>query len=372
MKATKEQIRAKYEMARERLNGFHLRQIANSAGPVVLISTTYPGVWLEHAFDGLCYAKLFDEEPGAKQVAENQMLLFIENQLPDGHLPYKVLDKSVENENYASQNVLGFKQLQECVSFGTLCLETYRLTQNGEFLRKAYKALQGWIRWQTQNRMTLNRGLVETFCVYDTGHDRSQRLYGVPNTCLDAEGKEYVADGVLPLISPDVNAVFYGNMRALAEMAQILGEADIAAKATTEAENMRQRMFELLYDESDDFFYDVDRNLEKRRIKSISITNVFTEKVLDREQFESIYNKYFLTPEYFGTPYPFPSLSFDDALRLGHAPSNCWGYYSQALTTLRAQRWMDSYGKTDDYNNMLEKWVNVYASQEELLFHSGA
>ncbi len=67
-------------------------------------------------------------------------------------------------------------------------------------------------------------------------------------------------------------------------------------------------------------------------------------------------------------PYPFPSIALGDTRGKPHAEKNCWGYYSQALTALRGQLWMDRYGRSADYDALLEKWVDVYASQDEILF----
>ena len=98
---------------------------------------------MEHAFDALCYARLKGGEEAA-QVAKSQMLLFIINRLPDGHLPYKVLDLSIAGPQWQTDTPNGYGQLQECVSFGRLCYETWELTRDEAFLREAYEALKGY------------------------------------------------------------------------------------------------------------------------------------------------------------------------------------------------------------------------------------
>ena len=362
------QIREKYDLALKRIRDFHLRKIGDNEAPVFLISTAYPGVWLEHAFDGLCYGQLFRDDPEARRVAKNQMLLFIRNQRSDGHIPYNVLDHSIGNKNFANSAAVGFRQLQECVSLGSLCLETYALIQDEDFLCEAYEAIKGWVKWQFENRTTLHQGLIETFCIFDTGHDNSRRLEGLPNACTNPDGTQHEENGVLPLISPDINAIYYGNLMALSRMAELLKKPEEQKAALDRAQAIKQRMMELLYDKETEFFYDVDRNLVKRPLKSISITNVFGEHLLTQEEFDKIYDRYFLSAEHFNAPYPFPSLSLDDSKGAPHAEKNCWGYYSQALTALRGQRWMDYYGRGKDYDALLSKWVDVYASQTDILF----
>lgn len=368
MTANRRQILEKAELARKRIADFHLRVIANSPGDVFLISTAYPGVWMEHAFDALCYASLSPEDPKAVRVAENQMLLFIRNQKPDGHLPAYVLDPELLKQKPAYGRPLGYGQIQECVSFASLCFETWLLSRNTAFLQEAYKACKGWEQWICKNRMTMELELAETFCVFDTGHDNSLRFEGLPGGCPDPEGKTYADLKELPILSPDVNAVLYGNRRALADMANALGKPEEETEWLKKAQALKTRMTELLFDSSDDYFYDVGRDLNKRKIKSISITNVFSEKVLTQEEFDRIYHKHFKDPDEFDAPYPFPSIALCDSRGHAHAEKNCWGYFSQALTALRAQRWMDFYGRSEDYDRLLEKWVDVYALQSETLF----
>ena len=83
------------------------------------------------------------------------MLLFIINRQTDGHLPYKVIDLSIAGPQWQKDTPNGYGQIQECVSFGRLCFETWLLTGNREFLKEAYAALKGWDEWLVNNRMTL-------------------------------------------------------------------------------------------------------------------------------------------------------------------------------------------------------------------------
>ncbi len=362
--ATLQQIQEKTTMALERIRTVHLRPIANSEGNVFLISTAYPGVWMEHAFDALCYARL-NLDDGGTEVAKNQLMLFIKNRMPDGHLPYRVLDMSIAGPQWQKTTPLGFGQIQECVSFGRLCYEVYELTGDRAFLKEAYIACTGWDSWQCANRMTLGRGLIETFCIYDTGHDNSARFADIPNGCEDREGKRHADREALPIVSPDMNAVFYGDRIALADMAGALNMETERESWLRKAEEVRIAMYEQLYDKDEDFFYDIDRSGNMRRIKSIAISNVFSERALAPELFDRIYERHMLDPNEFGTPYSFPSLGLSDARKLGHSEKNCWGYYTQALTVLRCQRWMDHYGRGEDYDKLLERWINVYAAQSE-------
>lgn len=347
-------IREKYQAAVNRITGVHIKSFPGQIGPVFLISTAYPGVWLEHAYDAIAYANLF---PEGKEIARNQTLLFLRNQKPNGRLPFNVLDASISTKGYGEH--VGYSQLQECVSFGRLCLETYRLLNDRDYLKEAYKGLKAWDEWQVKHRMTMDKGLIELFCLYDTGHDNSARLSDIPNKCPDVDGILPVDADAVPMLAPDLNAVFYGDRMALAEIAEELGRAREAAEWREKAAAVKKRMIDLLYDPGDQFFYDVDQHGRKRKFLSIAISNVFQEHVLDGDIADAIYQRHMKNPAEFWTEYPFPSMAISDPGSVRDRDGNSWGYYSQALTALRCQRWMDFYGYSADYDQLLAKWVEA-------------
>lgn len=351
-------IKECYDQALERIRNFHIKSFPGQEGPLFLISTTYPGVWMEHVYDGIKYAELEPEK--GKIVARNQTLLFIRNQKEDGHLPFNVLDASlIQADSFRAKfGTVGYSQIQECVSVGRLCFETYKMLGDRAYLEECYKAMSAWDKWQCENRMTLGKGLIELFCLYDTGHDNSARLEDIPVKCPDFDGKVPVDADAVPMLSPDMNAVFYGDRCALAEMADELGLTEEAAAWRAKAEEVKQKMLELLYDEEDAFFYDVDRHGNKRKFLSITISNVFQEHVLDQEMADLIYQRHMKNPAEFWTEYPFPSMAISDPGSKKDRDGNSWGYYSQALTALRCARWMDHYGYSEDYDHMLKKWVD--------------
>ena len=361
----RERILERYEQAKKRIEDFHIRTFPEQPGPIFLISTAYPGVWMEHAFDAVCYARLNPDSSLAKDVARSQMLLFLRNQRPDGHLPFNVVDTSL---NTGRLHPVGYSQIQECVSFARLCLEVYEITGDMDFLKEAYAGCARWDKWLCDKRMTRGTGLIELFCLYDTGHDNSARLADVPVQCPDTYGETPVDSEAVPMLAPDMNAVFYGDRKALADMARVLGRDEEAAEWERKAADVREKMLNLLYDKQDEFFYDLDAKGNMRRFPSIAISNVFTEHVLTQAEFDAIYDRHMRNPAEFWTEYPFPSMAVNSPVVNGHAPQNCWGYYSQALTALRCQRWMDYYGRSADYDHLLSRWVAAIASHDGKLF----
>ena len=78
-------IAEKYRAAMDWIRSAHVKPFPGHPEPLFLISNTYPGVWLEHVYDAVCWARL---EPSMAYVARSQVRLFLENQKEDGQLPH--------------------------------------------------------------------------------------------------------------------------------------------------------------------------------------------------------------------------------------------------------------------------------------------
>ncbi|MDO4739510.1 MAG: hypothetical protein Q4A66_02480 [Eubacteriales bacterium] len=339
---SREQIVQHCEQALRRLREVHLRAIADSRGPVVYISDAYPGVWLEHVYDGLVWASL----TGEWDVAKAYIRLFLDHQREDGRLPC-----------YVWQEKTGYGQLQECVSFASLAWEVYETTRDEEFLREAYEKCCLWDKWLCEHRNG-SSGLIEMHCGYDTGHDNSARLDGMRHHGSEGDGPALCP--VAPVIAPDINAVFFGDRTALSKMAAQLGLAEDNLHWILQATRTRQLLLDTCLDPQELFFYDVDKNGVMRKCRSISVTNVFSEKVLGRCLVHSIFDRYFRHGAEFDTPYPWPSVSSADPLFERRLPGNSWGYYSQGLTMLRTLRWMKHYGLEDELHENMRRWLSAW------------
>jgi len=214
-----------------RIYTHHLRPWQKSEENIFFISDAYPGVWLEHTFDAIAWA---DYMPIDHVVSANQVRLFIRNQKESGQLPCFIWRENI-----------GYSQLQECVSFGNMCLKACRQNpQDQNLLSESYRAVVGWMNWLEENRMPNHLGLVEMFCGYDTGHDNSGPLTGMtyqrnhPTKSADFLPED---DDVLPVVAPDINACYYGNAIALSEMAKELKLTDEVSFWRNKAEEIRKK-----------------------------------------------------------------------------------------------------------------------------------
>ncbi|MBQ3132663.1 MAG: alpha-L-rhamnosidase [Clostridia bacterium] len=347
------------EIAR-RLAEVHTVPFFPDGREILLISDTYPGIWLEHVYDSVFYAKL---DPSKRQLAENAVRLFIEHQRPDGQLPFAAAKKDGIAVRYS--------QIQECVSFARLSFEVYQMNRDRAFLETIYQSAVAWDAWLCRHRMTTGRGLIEMFCGYDSGHDNSGRLLGMAyprNHSHDGEvmdaGVLPTGDDVTPILAVDMNCHFYNTKTALADMADELGLLAEADAWRAQAAAVKLALFEHCYDPFDGYFYDVDRHGNKRRVQSSTLFHLFSEHVLDPETdvevIERLYREHIHNPESFWTPYPFPSVSIADPTWKKHTDANCWGYFSQALIALRCTRWMDDYGFSADFDHLCNRWIEAW------------
>lgn len=352
----------------ERIRTIHIRCFRGRTEPLFLISDTYPGIWLEHVYDSVLYARMY---PAEIHLAENTIRLFLSYQTTEGQLPCYVWNGD-KLPHLPAEALVGYGQVQECVSFAALCLEVAKMTNDRAFLTEVYDGCCRWDNWLRKYRMTTKHGLIEMFVGYDTGHDNSGRLSDMahPHNHVSPEGKICNAshlpedDGVTPILALDMNCNFYATQTALAEMAELLGKTEEAADWREKSREVKTNILTQLYDPEDAFFYDADRNGKLRKYKCSTIFHLFLEGVLDpvadAEHISEIYMRHIKNPEEFWTPYPFPSMAANDPSFRKHTASNCWGYFSEGLIALRCTRWMDRYGFSTDFDVLCEKYLEAW------------
>jgi hypothetical protein len=275
-------------------------------------------------------------------------LAFFALQREDGQLP-------ANNKRYEA----GFGQIQMVVPIAATAWELARATGDDELLRKAYDCCSRWDDWLMRYRNTRGTGLVEGFCTYDTGHDNSPRWAGICNQCPAKDAKICPPDHGLPRLCPDLSATVYGGRVALAAMAKALGKDAEHERWTESAETLRNRIIEKLYVAEEGAFYDLDAQNKFVRVRSDVLSRVCGEHVVSPPIFESIWQKQLHNPNAFWAPYPLPSIALDDPAFVRPIPRNSWGGASQALTALRAPRWLEFYGKSSELSYLMERWCQA-------------
>jgi hypothetical protein len=154
-------------------------------------------------------------------------------------------------------------------------------------------------------------------------------------------------------------------------MADALGKSGEAARWRDDAEKIRQLILDKLYSPEDAAFYDLDARNEFVRVRSDAISRVLGEHVLvlsnprDKAVFESVWKRQLHNRQAFWAPYPLTSIAQDDPTFVRPIPRNSWGGASQALTALRAPRWMPHYGKQAELNYLLHQWCEAMMRHTE-------
>ena len=315
--------------------------------PVLVEGSVYHGVWLECApQEGAVYGDL--GTPAARAIARNNHLIFFALQNAEGQLPYSVKPEGP-----------GFAQIQMVVPIAATAWELARQAGDSELLDKAYAACSRWDAWLRRYRNTRGTGLCEGFCCWDTGQDNSPRWKGIPNTCPDRDARKCPSAPGLPRLCPDLSATVYGGRVALAAMAKALSKSSEADRWTEDAETIRHLILDRLYDPNDGAFYDLDANNQFVRVRGTAILRVLGEQVAPPAIFDNVWRLQAHNPAAFWAPYPFPSIALDDPTFVRPIPRNSWGGAAQALTALRAPRWMEHYGKPAELASMMQRWVEA-------------
>jgi hypothetical protein len=319
--------------------------------PVLIEGSSYKGIWLECGpLEGLAYS-LIDPE-----AARHNHLVFFDRQREDGQLPC-----------WSKMTGAGFGQIQMVVPIAATAWELAQQSGDSELLEKAYAACSRWDAWLRRYRDTRHMGLCEGFCVYDTGHDNSPRWKGIPNRCPDADARKCPPIASMPRLCPDLSATVYGGRLALAAMARALGKSSEADRWLADAAAIRSLLIDRLYSEEDAAFYDLDAQNHFVRIRGDVITRVLGEHVVDQRLFDTIYSRQIHSPKAFWAPYPLPSIAMDHPAFVRPIPRNSWGGASQALTALRAPRWMEHYGKPADLAYLMQQWVAAISREGRFL-----
>ena len=321
----------------------NITKVSGYPEPVLIEGSNYSGIWMECApQEGLVYADI------RRDIARNNHLAFFALQKDDGQIPC-----------WSRTTAIGFGQIQMVVPIAATAWELSTRTGDQELLERSYAGASRWDAWLRRYRNTRGTGLCEGFCTYDTGHDNSPRWTGMPNRCPDADARKLPPEPSLPRLSPDLSATVYGGRVALAAMARALGRNSEADRWQAEGEDIRTRILQRLYVADDASFYDLDAQDRFVRVRSDVIGRVLGEHVVDQKLFATIYERQIHNPQAFWAPYPLASIALNDPAFVRPITANSWGGPSQALTALRAPRWMEHYGKSADLAHLMQRWASA-------------
>ncbi|MDR0353470.1 MAG: hypothetical protein LBI02_09030 [Opitutaceae bacterium] len=305
----------------------------NFAGrPVLIEGGGYNGIWIE--------TQPMGGEMNAKRnmtTAFNNTLLFIEQQLPNGRYPGLIRHHARDRKLLPIYtHTQGF-----CFPFHALNLWYWNKKRDTAYLGLLYDSLEKFDAYLWRYRDSDGDGCLETWSVWDTGEDNSNRFTGTKLNRDGWPGETPPDDPVFPIESMDFMAYSYDARATLARLSVLLGngrEREWLARAAA----VRDKLRAYLWDDARGACFDRDR--DNKIIPALLHNNlramhhgVFTPEMAGRFVREHLFN-----PDEFWTPFPLPSVAIHDPVY--RAAINDWSGEPMGLTYQRAIRALENYG----------------------------
>ncbi|MDR2404169.1 MAG: hypothetical protein LBD78_09085 [Spirochaetaceae bacterium] len=141
----------------------------------------------------------------------------------------------------------------------------------------------------------------------DTVFRRPNGLYEVPPaaTGMPNSLREEAAYPV------DFNAVMAINVLYMSALADILNDKDASFQYKRHYFSLKTRINNLMWDNEDGFYYDIDKNEKRLPIKTIAGYWPLLAEIPNDDKAERIIDK-LQNPRFFGSPHPFPSMAVSE------------------------------------------------------------
>lgn len=295
----------------------------------------YEKIWLEtQPMGGEMYA------PYDLEAALNNQLLFMRHQRADGRLPGSIqgfADGSVEAQFNKFQ---GF-----CFPWPALNLYYWLApyvtpAERSAYLDRLADCLERFDAFLWRVRDSDGDGLLESWCVYDTGEDNAVRYGDAPVYCTEdvpPQGYE-----IVPMASMDVMSFSYAARDTLCEISRIRQDGREGAWRRA-ADEVAAAIREKLWDEEIGACFDKDRHGRRIDVLCHNTLRCMYWGSLSQEMADRFLRAHLLNPEEFWTRLPLPSVAVNDpAFR--NAPENNWSGQCEGLTYQRAILALERYG----------------------------
>ena len=313
--------------------------------PVLVEGGGYEKIWLEtQPMGGEMYALR------NLKAAANNCRLFMRHQRADGRLPGSIqcVDGTVEPQ---------FNKLQGfCFPLPALNLY-YLLGEDRAYLLELQDTLRRFDEYLWRSRDSNGDGLLESFCVYDTGEDNALRYGDAP--CWWSEETPPQGYGIVPMASMDVTSWSFSCRNTLAKISRILkdGQAEAWDELAFRTAGALRRG---LWDERRGACYDRDKNGKTVDILCHNTLRCMYWGSVSHAMAERFVKEHLLNPREFWTPFPLPSVAAcDPAFR--NAPENNWSGQPEGLTYQRAILALENYGYHAVVTRLGEKLLRAVA-----------
>ena len=289
----------------------------------------YEKVWIEtQPMGGAMYGKRNPE------VALDNQRIFMDHQREDGRLPGSV-------ELRDGKLIPQFDKFQG-FCFPAPALDVYyMLGKDPAYLEQLYEVLRKYDEYLWRVRDSDKDGCLESWCRYDTGEDNAARYGDAPNAWEAEEPPE--GCNVVPMASMDFMSYSYSARETMAQIEEIRGHREKAEKHRKDAEDLKKRIRDYLWEEERGAFFDRDKN--HRILPTLTHNNLrmMYWNSMSKQDAERFVHEHLLNEKEFWTRMPLPSVALNDPLFRNDSVNN-WSGQPQALTYQRAIRAMENYG----------------------------
>ncbi len=234
----------------------------------------YVGAWQwDNAFHAIAYRHV---DP---QLAQDQIRLMLDHQLPNGMIPDAVYDDAAITRIEIPISAAVTKPPVTAWA----AMKIFHQHADIQFLRDIYEPLVRWNSWWFGLNDDDNDGVVQYSHPFSSGLDDSP-----------------LWDYGMPVEAPDLNTYLQTQMRALSEMARLLGHRDEAEMWDRKAHALTRRMIEHFWDERAGLFqYQVDhRPIDVRTPFSLlplwtgELPPAISERLIDHLQSPAFWGRY--------------------------------------------------------------------------------
>ncbi|MDO4574100.1 MAG: FAD-dependent oxidoreductase [Planctomycetia bacterium] len=354
--------------------------------PAVYEGANYAYFWLEtQPMAGAMYAKRNLE------AGRNLQWIFMETQREDGRIPAAVAPQSItkkrgwdqKNASMAPGQIY-LPHLDVTAFFGQLqgyalpaaALDIYYLCGANDrvYLNRLYQVLEKYDAYLWNVRDSNGDGILELWCGFDNGEDRSVRNFDAPDywpfdvpptlehlpertpenvgrwwPCIsilkrqgEAAHRPSLENIRVPYQSMDVMAWSHEGRRTLAEISRLLGNGR-EREWTQKADDVRKKVQESLWIPEKHACYDRDKNGEVMDILLHNNLRCMYYRLFTQEMADAFIRHHLLCPEEFWTPVPLVSIAANDPM-FQNTKNNSWSGQPQGLTYQRAIRALENYG----------------------------
>jgi neutral trehalase len=109
----------------------------------------------------------------------------------------------------------------------------------------------------------------------------------------------------------DFNTMMAVNVLYMSAIAEILNDKDTSFRYKKQYFSLKTRINSLMWDNNDGFYYDLDKNEKRVRVKTIASFWTLLAELPNEEKAERLIEK-LQDAKFFGTPHPFPSVAVSE------------------------------------------------------------